>query len=315
VAGVNGACIEVVRTRASGAARVAEKAQKKKKKGGKKGADLSPQCGPPTKSKITVHERKPGPLKEAMGHFAEALKLWKGGAAMKSVPGKDELEKNARANEMGYYAAEARMMEGDLEYEKFLKMQVPDKLDFSDPSPEMGPGRAKAQVKKKEESVKKLKQYLADKGKSLSSASSVYQGVILFAKAAPTAAHWAIAAAARIGQLYQDFSGQLYTAPVPKVAAPAGIDQAMWDQTFHDSYCDQLVDQAEPIENKAVEGLSTCLNKSTELSWFNEWSSLCETELNQIKSSEYPLAAEIRAQPGYSSVSTERETVQSLEIK
>jgi hypothetical protein len=63
-----------------------------------------------------------------------------------------------------------------------------------------------------------------------------------------------------------------------------------------------MADAAEPLDGKAVEGLGLCLSKSTELNWFNEWSKLCETELNQIKPSEFPLAAEIRSQPGYSSL-------------
>ena len=63
-----------------------------------------------------------------------------------------------------------------------------------------------------------------------------------------------------------------------------------------------MTDKAEPLENKAIEGLSVCLNKSTELNWFNEWSKLCEAELNQIKPGEYPLASEIRAEPGYAGV-------------
>ena len=69
------------------------------------------------------------------------------------------------------------------------------------------------------------------------------------------------------------------------------------------------------LEAKAIEGLSTCLNKSTELSWFNEWSQLCEGELNQISPGPYPLATEIRAQPGYSSVSSDRADVQTLEVQ
>jgi hypothetical protein len=84
---------------------------------------------------------------------------------------------------------------------------------------------------------------------------------------------------------------------------------------FHDSYCDALTDAAEPLEAKAVQGLGTCLSKSTELSWFNEWSGLCEAELNQIKPAEYPLAAEIRAEPGYAAVSTDRASVQALETE
>ena len=87
---------------------------------------------------------------------------------------------------------------------------------------------------------------------------------------------------------------------MPKAGtAPAGYPQEEFEQFFHDAYCDAMIDKAEPLENKAIEGLSVCLNKSTELSWFNEWSPLCEAELNQIKPAEYPLASEIRAQPGY----------------
>ena len=81
--------------------------------------------------------------------------------------------------------------------------------------------------------------------------------------------------------------------------APEGTKDDEFAQMFYDAYCDAMTDQAEPLEGKAIQGLSTCLGKSTELSWFNEWSSLCETELNQIKPAEYPLASEIRAQPGY----------------
>ena len=205
---------------------------------------------------------------------------------------------------MTYFAAYAKMVEGDQTYEKFLRLTIPDKLDFTDPQPDMSPGRAKIQKAKKEASLKAFKGYMENKGKSLIDAQKTYQSVILFKNA-----HWAIAASARIGQLFQDFSGQLYTAPVPK--APAGIDE----QFFHDAYCDQLVDEGDKVEGKAIEGLTSCLETSTRLSWFNEWSSLCEAELNQIKSSDYPLAAEIRAQPGYSSVASDRTDVQSLELQ
>lgn len=312
VAGVNGACVEVTRVRAAGAARVAAEKAKKAKKGKKsKGANLPPQCGPETKSKITVHDRKPGQVKEAMTHFAEALKLFKGGASEKSVPGKDETERTARINEMAYSAAQARMMEGDAEYEKFLKLAIPDKLDFSPAPPGSSPAKIKIATKKVEEAKKKFKGWVEAKTKQLQSAQKVYQGVILFKQA-----HWAIAASARIGQLFQDFSGQLYTAPVPKAGnPPPGLEQAEWEQLFHDAYCDQMTDTAEPLEVKAIEGLGTCLNKSTELSWFNEWSQLCESELNQIKPGEYPLASEIRAEPGYAAVRTDRTDVQALENK
>ncbi len=310
VAGVNGACIEVTRTRAGGAARVAEKEGKKKRRH-HKGASLPAQCGPATKSKVTVFNRKPAAVKEAMAHFAEALKLFRGGAAAKNVPGKDETERTNRINDMEYYAAEARMMQGDAQYEKLLGMKIPDKLDFSPAPPNASPRQEKVAKKRMADAKKKFLGWIKSKQLQMVAAQKIYQSVILFKQA-----HWAIAASARIGQLFQDFSGQLYTAPVPKAgAAPAGISQEEYDGYFHDAYCDAMTDQAEPLEAHAVEGLSTCLKKSTELSWFNEWSKLCEQELNQLKPNEYPLASEIRAEPGYVAVSTDRAQVQSLESK
>jgi hypothetical protein len=215
---------------------------------------------------------------------------------------------------MNYYASEARFRQGDVEYEKFLKLAIPDKLDFTPPQPDQSPGKQKAVKKKLEENQKKFKTWITSKDKLLNSTRAVYQSVVMMKQA-----HWVIAAAARIGQLYQDFSGQLYTAPVPKAgAAPAGYPQADFDQFFHDAYCDAMVDQAEPLETKAIDGLSVCLNKSTELSFYDEWSQLCEAELNQLKPVEYPIASEIRAQPGYGAgVQTmmDREDVQPLETK
>src|SRR6185312_2369407 len=230
-------------------ARVAEK-QAKANKGKKKRlkhANLPPTCGPETKSKIIVHDRKPGPLKEAMTHFAEALKLFKGGNADKSVPGKDEADRGARATNMNYYASEARFRQGDVEYEKFLKLAIPDKLDFTPPQPDQSPAKQKAVKKKLEENQKKFKAWITSKDKLLNSTRAIYQSVVMMKQA-----HWVIAAAARIGQLYQDFSGQLYTAPVPKAGpAPAGYPQDEFETFFHDAYCDQMVDTAEPLETKA----------------------------------------------------------------
>jgi hypothetical protein len=212
---------------------------------------------------------------------------------------------------MAYFASEARFKQGDVEYEKFLTMQIPEKLDFSPAPFDASPAKKKAAEKKIEESKKKFKGWYENKLKQIQVAQKVYQNVIQTRQA-----HWVIAAAARIGQLFQDFSGQLYTAPVPKAPpAPSGYPQEEFEQMFHDAYCDQMVDTAEPLESKAIEGLSVCLNKSTDLSFYDEWSQLCEAELNQLKPVEYPLPTEIRAQPGYVQVTMDRAPVQPLETK
>jgi hypothetical protein len=181
----------------------------------------------------------------------------------------------------------AKMAEGDQIYEELLTMKLPTGLVF-DPK----------RKKENDASVKKFSTWLDQKSKKLEIAQKQYQGVILLKNA-----HWVIAAAARIGQLFQDFANGLYTAEVPTPPeAPKGLERDEWGQYFRDAYCDALTDKAEPLDKKAEEGLSICLTKSTELNWFNEWSKLCELELNQIKPGEYPLASEIRAEPGYAGV-------------
>jgi len=107
--------------------------------------------------------------------------------------------------------------------------------------------------------------------------------------------------------LFQNFAGALYTAPVPKPNIPPQFRRSReareeFMTAFTDTYCDTLEDKARPLEVKAEEGLSACLNRSTELSWYNEWSKLCETELNQINAVKWPVAAEIRPEPDYVSL-------------
>src|SRR5262249_5068069 len=87
-----------------------------------------------------------------------------------------------------------------------------------------------------------------------------------------------------------DYANQLFTAEIPSIL------KEDWQR---DMYCDTLQDTADPVEAKAKSGFEICMNKSTELSWFNEWSQLCEQELNQLEPSKYPLASEMRVQPGY----------------
>ena len=93
-----------------------------------------------------------------------------------------------------------------------------------------------------------------------------------------------------MGQVYANFVDQLYTAPIPRQLKT----QNEWGMNEREMFCDALVDQAEPVEMKAVEGYELCLKAATQESWFNEWSAMCEVELNQMQPSEYPLAAELR---------------------
>jgi len=294
--GVNGACIEVVRIKARAVKQIKIKGKKRRK-----GVAVNlKQCGPDTKMRITVFTRKKGWVKRAQDHFASAASLYGKGKALTKITGADEEEKSTRTREMMYSVAASRFYQGEEEFEKFLRLEFPTDLDFGTKD-----------EKKKKDSEKRFAKWFESKTTKLGSTQGIYQEVITVAGSG-NVAHWAIAAAARIGQLFQTFSDQLETAPMPAPPPlPAEIRQYAayypkegeemkqeFYQSFRDSYCDALTDKAEPLETKAIEGLKTCLDQSTKLSWFNEWSRLCETELNQIRPTEYPIASEIRLEPG-----------------
>jgi tetratricopeptide (TPR) repeat protein len=273
--GLNGACVVTKRVRS--------KRKIRKKRRGRKRIELRTQCGPQTKTKITVVQRKRNLARQAMKHFKAALRL----SRRAKVKGKNKDEMAQRRMQMQQAVAEAKFHEAEQIFEKFLQQKFPKGLDFS-----------KRNKKRLKRSIKKFAKYLKAKGKLLNQARKVYQKVILLKRPG-----WAIAGAARIGQLYQQFADALYTAPVPKADIPKVLrtrsQREEFLMTFTDAYCDALEDKARPLEDKAVSGLAFCLNKSTQLSWYNNWSRLCEKELNQIKPAQYPLATEIRALPGY----------------
>lgn len=263
VKGVNGACIEVKRARA------VKQAKKGKKK--IKGTGIT-QCGPESKIKVTISDRKGNYVKEAQSHFNTVIKLWAKGDAVNKVPGKDETEKAVRAAEMLYWAAAAHFYLAEEKYEKFLKIKFPEGLDFD---PEK-PGKLK-------ESQKKFKKWMDDKAAALKLAKGSYMAVV------DMQPHWGVASAARVGQLYQHFSDAVFTAEIPK-------DVQKYDYTV-EAYCDALGEVTDELEAESVNAYTFCLETATKLNWFNEWSRLCENELSQIRPQDFPTAGEIRAEP------------------
>jgi tetratricopeptide (TPR) repeat protein len=282
----DGACLEVKRVAATGRQKVL--ADLNKKLGKKKRIkEVKTQCGPPTKSKIVLFERNKQGGTKAQEHFLTVIKLWKGGDAARQITGKDV---DARAAAAAYAVAGSAFHIAEKQYEDFLKIRFPEALDFQTPS-QYDSARKQAVTKKKmDESVKRFTAYLDEKSKQLDKARTMYLDVFKMKQA-----QWTIASAARVGQIYQDFAGQLYTAEIPKDLKD--VDQ--WGNQPKQIYCDQLEDKAEPIEGKAVDGFEKCLQAATEQSWYNEWSRLCERELNQMKPSEYPLSSEVKPEAGY----------------
>jgi len=280
----DGACLHVDRMTASRSVQVIEAANQKL------GRRKQTQCGPATKSKIVLYDRTRPQTAAAEEHFRAAIDLWKAGDAANPIAGRDAETRRAAA---AYAAAGAAFYLAEKDYEELLRVKFPGNLDFSDPARVHNPQRRAAVAKKLADSKKRFSAYLDEKTRMLEKTRARYLEVFKLRQA-----QWTIAAAARVGQLHQDFAGQLYTAEIPKDLP----DTDQWGNHPRDLYCGALEDEAAKIEAKAVEGFRACMTAATQQSWYNNWSRLCERELNQLKPVEFPLASEMKPEAGFVSL-------------
>ncbi len=268
--GVNESCVRVRRERS-----IASRDRKKKKR--KRGITLPTQCGPESKLQTKVVYRDPRKVRAAEKEFKAAIKLFSKGRALKKIPGKGAANAARQALAIRYYTA-AKFYLAEQEYEAFLDVDFPKKLDFDPRNP-----------RKRKKSEKAFKEWLKDKTKLSVKASKMYNEV---RETTGGGAEYAIAAASRMGQVAQNFSDALFTAQIPK-----DVRSGRFAEDKVDAYCDELTTAAQPLENRSVEAFGFCLGLSTKLNWFNNWSRLCEKELGQIRPAEFPTAAEMRAAP------------------
>jgi TolA-binding protein len=262
--GVTGSCIRVERERATA-----------RRGGRRRGAALPTQCGPESKIKLTVVPRDKRLVAQARTHFGRAIQAYKG-LSPESIPG-DEGARNARMATAVYWFAAANFYSAESDYEEFLALDFPTGLDF-DPRNE----------RKAEQSKKRFFEWLERKRKMAERAVTRYRQI---ADIRGGGQAWRIAAAARVGQIFQNFADGLYTAEIPR-----DVRTGPYAEDAVDAYCDQLTTEAGPLENESVSAFGFCLDRSTELNWFNDWSKLCERELGQIRPAEFPTAAEVHAE-------------------
>ncbi len=230
---------------------------------GKRGrANSTPtRCGSDDKISLKVVARDESKVKQAMKAFAAAISAYEKAGS--------KLTGDARAAKAAY--AQALFLKTEVAYEGFLAKAFPGDLDFSSET-------------KTAKSLARFDQWMADKLALGEKARKGFDAVL--ATKDPAAA---VAAAARLGQLQQNFSDALFSAPIPEAVAK-----------YEDStelYCDTLMDKAEPLELASIDAFGFCLETSTKMGWYSEWSRLCERELGQIKPEEYPTASELRATP------------------
>ncbi|HTE49806.1 MAG TPA: tetratricopeptide repeat protein [Kofleriaceae bacterium] len=256
--GVDGACIKVERERA-----VRRRGKRRH------GTVLPDRCGESSKIKLTVIERDKKKAGQARAHFRQAISEY-GKGASSDDPTRQAFAINMYAMSRFYMAEE--------QFEGFLGIEFPEKLDFSERN-----------AKKKADSEKRFKKFLGEKEKQGGRANDAYKGV---REVRGGGAAWAVAAAARIGQISQNAADALYTAEVPRDVRSGPYAEDSWD-----SYCDALTTAAGPLEERSVAGFSSCLETSTSLNWFNKWSKLCERELGQIRPQDFPTASELHAEP------------------
>jgi hypothetical protein len=177
-----------------------------------------------------------------------------------------------------YFYAQAKFVEADRAFEEYLSLRFPAGLNF-DPAPER---KAIA-----ERSRKRFDEWITARNKIGGVAVKKYEEILTIKDAATS-----IAAAARIAQVSQNQSDALFTAEIPK-----NVRTGPYAEEGVEAFCDRMTEVAEPLDARALQAFSVCLNKSTELGWFSDWSKLCERELGQINPNEYPTATELRARP------------------
>lgn len=192
----------------------------------------------------------------------------------------------------------------DRQYEEYLKIEMPGNLSFHVEEWKKDSGypkwekEYKEQVKKKEDSTKRFLEFYEKKTKIGQALQQQYDGIVN-AKQSP---YWMLAAAARSAMVSQNYADQLYRAEVPKEFKTE--EQA-------DAFCDELGDRAQPIQEDAVKKFSFCLERSTTFQFFNEFSRLCEEELQQREPDKYPATEELFGISQYTASRPDRVDVQT----
>src|SRR6185437_9097226 len=158
--------------------------------------------------KTVVVKRDEAKQREAMAAYKSAI------GAFEKKQGKTGGDEKAAL----FYYATAKFRFADKDYEAFLDIKFPTGLDFN---PEK---KAVAAA-----SMKKFNSWVDTKSKAAAKAREQYENLIFKVKDAANS----IAAAARIGQIQQHFSDQLFTAEIP-----TNVRTGPYAEDATEAYCD-----------------------------------------------------------------------------
>jgi hypothetical protein len=251
----------------------------------RRGSDLQTQCGESSKAKVTFVPRNTREVAAATVAFRQALATFQ--AANTKMT-------DAQRNAASYYVGLAQFHIAEIDFETYIAMTFPNDLNFDQRKPSVVAA-----------SRKRFDQWLVAKQKLGVTTRDAYEAVFAFKEASNS-----IAAAARVGQIMQSLSDQLYSAPIPN-----DIRQGEFAEDKVSNYCEALTAIAEPLEKKAIAEYAGCLRKSTELGWFSSWSKLCERELGQLRPKDFPSAFELRSLASRLAPVTTTETAMTLAVQ
>ncbi|MFO7566699.1 MAG: hypothetical protein R6X02_28910 [Enhygromyxa sp.] len=259
----------------------AKKAEEEAEKSGTKKRFRPPKhCGSPTQGIITVHRRGKKRREAAQARFKKILKMVGSGKGVE-IPE----EEKKRVEDFKNAWAMAIVYRADEKYESYLTIEMPKDLDFvvedwrKDTGIPSWEKKYKEQLAKAEDSKKRVGEFFEKKmklGKELQDEYAAVKGT--------GSPYWVLAGAARTASVLQNFADQLYRAEVPS-------DFRSQEQVW--AYCDALADQAGPVEEQALAAYTYCIERSTEFQFFNDFSRLCEEELQQRDAEKYPATNEM----------------------
>ncbi|MEM6992741.1 MAG: hypothetical protein AAF721_19660 [Myxococcota bacterium] len=276
------ACVTLKRKKAMAGGKIRDDADGYRRAASKK---VARRCGSATSGILVVHDRDKGLAAKAGKHFDQAIALATKGVTIPkdAVAGRAEAFRDAWAMSVVYKA--------DADYEAYLRIEMPEGLDFFVEPWKKDSGVRKwereydAQVKRSDESKARFSEFMTSKKKLGESLLATYAKV-----AKIRSPYWVLAGAARSAVVWQNFADQLHRAEVPA---------HLRTQEEYDSYCFTLSDYAQPLEKMAMSAFEYCLGKSTEYQYFNDFSRMCEEELQQRDADRFPATNEIFGRSTY----------------
>jgi TolA-binding protein len=246
------------------------------------------RCGSDERAVITIHPRDPKLAEAAQQHFEQIVKLARQDVG---VPSDDTARLEAFRNAFGM----ALVYRADRKYEDYLSLEMPTELDFgTEHMWKKGTGvprlerEYEAAMKRRADTVARFEGFHRRKMALAHELLEAYGDV-----KRSSSPHWMLAAAARNAMVAQNYADQLYRAPVPA---------AIKTQEMYEDYCDELGLKAEEPEKLATESFRYCLERSTAFRYWNEFSRLCEEEMQQRDPDKYPATNEIFGQPRYTDI-------------